>query len=77
MIEKPPALLGRQPIPQSHADAPHPLHTANARRQFGTQETSIGSLVRYAPNRGKPKVDGGRRVVPVFKVNTVAEDDGA
>jgi hypothetical protein len=33
----------------------------NARRQFGIQETGIGSLVSHAPNRGKPKVDGGRR----------------
>ena len=43
----------------ANTNAPHPFHAANA-PQFGTQETGTGSLVRHAPNRGEPEVDGGR-----------------
>ena len=76
-IEKPPALLGREPVTESNADASHAFHAANARRQLGTQETGVGSLVRHAPNRGELKVDGGRRIAPLFEVDPVPEDDSA
>src|SRR5260370_1012327 len=69
--------LGERPVPETHADSSHPLHATNTGCQFGTQEAGVGRLVRDAPDGSKPKVDRGRRVSLLFKVNTVAEHNGA
>ena len=53
------------------------LYTTDACRQFRTQETDVGSLVRHTPNRGEPKVDRGRRIPALFEVNPVPEHHGA
>jgi hypothetical protein len=50
VIEKPPSLFRREPVPKSSTDSPH---------------------------RGNPKVDGGRRIPPLLKVNAVAEHNAA
>jgi hypothetical protein len=34
-LEEPSALLGREPVPEPHADAPHTLDSTNAGCQFG------------------------------------------
>jgi hypothetical protein len=59
------------------ADAPHPLHPTDTRRQFWTQEAGIGRLVRDAPDGGQPKVDRGRRIFALFEVNPISKHDGA
>src|SRR5882762_7101674 len=50
-LEEPPALLGCKPVPESDADPPHPRHSTNTGRQFGTQKTGVCCLVRDAPKR--------------------------
>jgi hypothetical protein len=40
-------------------------------------EDRLGRFVRDPPNRGRPKVDCGRRVPALLKVNPVPEHDGA
>jgi len=59
-LEKPLALLGRQPVPETNADPPHPRHATNTGCQFGTQEAGVGRLVRDAPAGSEPKIDRGR-----------------
>jgi hypothetical protein len=70
-------LLGRKPVPESNTDSSHAFHPADPRRQLGAQKTGVARLVRDASNRGEPKVDRGRRIAPLLKVNPVAQHDGA
>jgi hypothetical protein len=44
---------------------------------LGTEEASVGRLVRDAPDRGQPKIDGGRRISALFEVNPVTKQDSA
>ena len=76
-LEEPPALFRCQPIPEAHADPPHPFDSTNTGRQFGTQETSVGRLVRDAPDGGQAKIDRGRRISALFEVNPISKHDGA
>ena len=70
-LEEPAALLSRQPVSEANTNPAHPLHATNTGCQFRTQEAGVGRLVRDAPDGSKPKVDRGRRVSPLFKVNPV------
>src|SRR5882762_1414981 len=72
-LEEPPALLGCKPVPESDADPPHPLHSTNSGRQFGTQKTGVCCLVRDAPNGGQPKISCGWRISALFKVNPISK----
>jgi hypothetical protein len=74
-LEKPSALISRQPVPQPHSDWPHASHAADAGRQLWTQEAGVGSLVRHAANRGEPKVDRGGRIPALFEMDAVPEHD--
>jgi hypothetical protein len=71
------ALFRRQPVPEPHADASEPLYAADARSQFRTEETGIGSLVRDPANGREAQIDRGGRGVALLKVNAVAEDHRA
>jgi hypothetical protein len=68
-------LLTSEPVPEPYADPPHAFDATDACRQFRTQETDVGRLVRHATNGGEPKVDRGRRIPALFEVNPIPEHD--
>jgi hypothetical protein len=76
-VEQPAALLGRQPIADTHAQATHALHPPNARRQFRAEQARIGGLVREAPHRREAKVNRRWRVGAQFEVDAIPEYDRA
>jgi hypothetical protein len=75
--EQPSALCRRQPVAEAHADASEPLHAADPRSQFRTEQTGIGSLVRDPANCCEAQIDRGRRVVALLEVNAIAQDHRA
>jgi hypothetical protein len=76
-FKKPSSLLRRQPVSEPNADPPHSPDASNTCGEFRTEEAGVGRLVRDAPNGSEPKVDRGGCVFPLFKVNPVAEHNGA
>jgi hypothetical protein len=76
MFQKPPALFGRQPVPQPDSEAPHTLHPADPGGELRAEETSIGSLVGHPAYGGQAQIDCGRRVLLLFEVDPIAKDDG-
>jgi hypothetical protein len=77
VFQQPPALLGRQPVPEPDPETPNALHAPDAGGQFGAQETRIRRLVGDPANGREPQVDGGRCILPLLEVNSIAENDGA
>ena len=47
-------MLRRQPVSETNTDPPYTLHAADTRGQFGAQESSVGRLVRNAPDGSQP-----------------------
>src|SRR5262245_18688314 len=77
VLKQPAALLACQPIAQPNADPPYAFHATNARREFRTQESDIGGLVRDTADRGESQVDGRGRIAALLQVDPIAEDHGA
>jgi hypothetical protein len=77
VIEQSSALIGREPVAKTNAEALNILHAADACGQLRAQEPSVGRLVRHAPNGGQAKVDRGGCVLPLLEVNPIPEDHGA
>ncbi len=77
VFQQPPALLGRQPVPELDAETSDALHATDARSQFGAQEARISRLVGDPANGCEPQIDGRRCILPLLEVNPVAENDGA
>ena len=71
------AFLGAQPVAGAKSKLLDALHAADARRQLGTQQTRIGSLVRQPPNRRQLLVDGIRGQTARFQVHAVANHHDA
>ena len=46
------ARLSGQPVSEANTDPPYTFDAADTRRQFWTQEASVGRLVRDAPDGG-------------------------
>jgi hypothetical protein len=68
------ALFGRQPIPQSYAKFPDTFDTANTCGKVGTEESTVGGLVRKATHSTKPQVDRARGQLPTLEVGSISED---
>jgi hypothetical protein len=77
VLQKPPALLGRQPISQPDAKTSHAFHAADTGGEFRAQETGVRRLVRHATNGRQAQVDRGGRVLPLLEVDPIAKNDGA
>ena len=73
----PPALFDRQPVAKGDAQSPHALHATNAGRQFRAEEPSVGSFKGDTADRREPQIDGRWRIVALFQVNPIAQDDGS
>jgi len=54
VLQQPPALFRRQPVPESDAQTSNALHAADARSQFGAQEARVGRLVGDPTNGREP-----------------------
>ena len=51
--------------------------TPNACGEFGTQQTSISSLVRDTADGSEPQIDGRGSVLELLKVDSIAENHSA
>jgi hypothetical protein len=69
------SLLGRQPIAEPDAQLLWPLHPLNASGQFRAQQSGVRSLISEPTNSGKSYVDGSRRQLAIFEMDSVACDD--
>jgi hypothetical protein len=52
------ALLDAEPVPRALPELLHTLHAADPRRQIGTEQPGVGSLVGQPANGGQLLVDG-------------------
>jgi hypothetical protein len=68
-------LFRREPVPETDPESSDAFHAPDAGSQFGAEQAGVRGLVRDAPDSREPKVDRGRSVLPLFKMNAVAEDD--
>jgi len=71
------ALIGSQPVSQSHADPSHAFDPADAGRKLWTEQPGIGGLVCYAPDRRQPQVDRCWSEVSLLQMDSVSQDNGA
>jgi hypothetical protein len=66
-----------EPVAEADAKTADAFHAADARGQFGAQEAGVGRLVRHAANGCQTEVDCRRRVLPLFEVDPIAENNRA
>ena len=52
------------------------FHTPNAGSQLGTEQASVGGFLGETPNSSESSVDGSRRKVPIFEVDSISGDHG-
>ena len=71
------ALLGSEPVAQSHADPAHAFDPANARGKLWTEQAGISGFVRHTPDRRQAEVNGCWSQVPLFQVDSVSKNNGA
>jgi hypothetical protein len=72
-----PALIGSEPVAQSHTDSAYAFDSPDAGRKFWTEQAGIGCLVRYTPDRGQAEVNRCWSEVPLFQVDSVSKNNGA
>jgi len=70
-----PALIGSEPVAQSHTDPAHAFDAADADGKFGTEQAGIGGLVCHTPDRGQPEVDRCWSEVSISKNNRAIESE--
>src|SRR5438093_12193353 len=75
-FEQPFALLYREPIPNSYAQASDSFYAADPGSQFRTEQSRISCLIRNSTNCCESQVDRRRRVLPLFEADSVAEHHG-
>ena len=51
------ALIGSEPVTQSHADSAHAFDSSDAGGKFWTEQSGISCLERHTPDRGQAEVD--------------------
>jgi len=71
------ALIGSEPVAQSHADPAHAFDSANPRSKLWTEQAGISRLVGDTPDCGQPEVDRCWSQMPLFQVDTVSKNNGA
>jgi hypothetical protein len=71
------ALIGREPVARTNAEAPDTLHAADACGQPRTEEPSVGRLVGTRLTEARRRFDRGGCVLPLLDVNPIPEDHGA
>ncbi|MFZ0593417.1 MAG: hypothetical protein WAM39_23370, partial [Bryobacteraceae bacterium] len=71
------ALIGGEPVSQSHADSAYALDSAGAGGKFWTEQAGISCLVRHTPDRGQAEVDRCWSEVPSFQVDSVSKNNRA
>src|SRR6516165_11279263 len=54
----------------------HSLHPPDSCRQIGTEQPTIGSLVRKAADSRQAEVDSGRCIITLFEADAVSSNDG-
>src|SRR5437879_3142023 len=67
--------LQPQPIAQPNAELLGPFHALDARSQFRTEQSAVGSLVGQAPYGGQAHIDGCRREKSRLQFDPVAQND--
>jgi hypothetical protein len=60
------ALIGGQPVAQSHTDPAHAFDSANAGGQFWTEQAGIRRFVGDTPDRGQAQIDRCCSEAPLF-----------
>ena len=75
--QKPLALLGREPVPNTDTNPADSFDASNSGCQFWTEQSGIGGLVRDPPNGRQAKINRCRRVLFLFEIDPVSEDHGA
>jgi hypothetical protein len=66
------ALVGSEPVSQSHADAAYAFYAADAGGKFWTEQAGIRCLVCHTPDRGQAEVDRCRSKASLFEVDSVS-----
>jgi hypothetical protein len=71
------ALIGSEPVAQTHADSAYAFDSTDAGGKFWTEQAGISCLVRHTPDRGQAEVDRCRSEVPLFQVDSVSKNNRA
>jgi hypothetical protein len=71
------ALIGSEPVTQSHADLAYALDSTDAGGKFWAEQAGISCLVRHTPDRGQAEVDRCWREVPLFQMDSVSKNNRA
>jgi hypothetical protein len=75
--QKPLALLSGEPVPDADSNRAYPFHASDPGCKLRTKQAGVGGLIRDPPNGGKAQVDRSWRVVLLFEIDPVSEDDRA
>src|SRR6266403_5816975 len=67
------ALLSSQPIAEAHSQLLHTFNTANASRQIGAEETTVGGLICEPAHGTETQVDGARCKLTGFEMRPIAQ----
>ncbi len=71
------ALIGSEPVAESHANSAYALDSADAGGKFWTEQAGISCLVRHTPDRRQAEVDRCWSEVPLFQVDSVSKNNRA
>jgi hypothetical protein len=71
------ALIGSEPVAQSHANPAYSFDPADAGRKLWTEQAGISCLVGYTPDGGQAKIDRRWSELSLLQVDSVTKDNGA
>ena len=71
------ALIGSEPVAQSHTDPAHAFDSADAGRKLRAEQARISYFVRHTSDCRQSEVDRCRSEVPLFQVDSISKNNRA
>jgi hypothetical protein len=71
------ALIGGEPVAQSHTDPAYAFHAADACGKLWTEQAGISCFVRHTPDRSQAQVNRCWSESSLLQVDSVSKNDGA
>jgi len=75
--QKPLALFRGEPVPDTNPNPADSFDQPDPGREFRTEQTGIGGLIRDPSHGGRAQVDRSRCVLLLFEIDSLSQDDGA
>jgi hypothetical protein len=75
--QEPPALLRCEPVPNTDSNPAHSFGSPDPGRKFRTQKAGIDGLISDPSDSCEAQIDRGRRVLLLFEMDSVSQDDCA